>query len=122
MRFFLLLLCALVLAAPVAAAPAPAPACRFDPALISPGQTFVLSAENLPVSKPFAFTFEPYPIGTSLLTADGTFSINLTFTPVEPVETLTAYFWVRGGGKSLIKSGPQLNDYRVVAMCSAAVV
>ena len=71
-----------------------------------------LYAQGLPTTYPFAWTPTPYPVGTTLLTTDGTYSIQTSAT--------SAYFWVRGHGPSLIKAGPQLNDYHVIAICEAA--
>ena len=70
-----------------------------------------LYAQALPTTYPFAWTPTLYPVGTTIMTTDGTYSIQTSAT--------TAYFWVRGHGPSLIKAGPQLNDYHVIAICEA---
>ena len=71
-----------------------------------------LYATGLPTTYPFAVTSEPYPVGTTPWSVDGTFRVQTSIT--------TAYFWVRGHGPSLIKAGPQLNDYHVICIAEAA--
>lgn len=73
----------------------------------------MLSATGLPTDDTFAVTFELYPVGTTMTTADGTWSA--TFAVAGPT---TAYFWERGGGKSLLPVPRQLKDYKVIAYCS----
>ena len=78
--------------------------CRFE------GGT--LYAAGLSTTYPVGLTYDPYPIGIGTgipVAPDGTFSHQYGWA--------TAYFWVRGHGPSLIKPGPQLNDYHVIAMC-----
>lgn len=70
-----------------------------------------LYAEGLPTTYPYSVTSEPYPTGTTQWSADGTLAVQTWATD--------AFIWVRGHGPSLIKAGPALNDYHVIAMCSA---
>jgi hypothetical protein len=70
-----------------------------------------LYATGLPIGVEFSITSEPYPTGVHLVTQDGTWS--------GPTWATAAYFWTRGHGPSLIKAGPQLNDYSVKAVCFA---
>ncbi len=71
-----------------------------------------LYATGLPTTYPFAVTLEPYPVGTTQWSVDGTYAGPVSFT--------TAYFWVRGHGPSLIKAGAQLSDYHVICIAEAA--
>lgn len=73
----------------------------------------LVNAYNLPTDEPLTITTSLYPIGGGTIYPTGTFSLILYATP--PV---TVYIWERGGGKSLIKPGPGLNDYHVIAYCS----
>jgi hypothetical protein len=70
-----------------------------------------LYATGLPTTYPYSVTSEPYPSGTTSWSVDGTLAV-LTW-------ATDAFFWVRGHGKSLIKAGPQLNDYHLIAECHA---
>jgi hypothetical protein len=70
-----------------------------------------LYASGLPTTYPYSVTSEPYPTGTTQWSADGTLAVETWAT--------SAWFWVRGHGKSLIKAGPQLNDYHLIAECHA---
>jgi hypothetical protein len=92
---------AAALASPVSAAPRPTPSCY-----ITDG---ILYAVNLPIDEPLAFTNTLYPSGVGWRTQDGTATFPVSVSPV--------YIWQRGGGKSLLKAGPQLNDYHVIAVC-----
>lgn len=103
---------ALVLAYDAMAARRPEAACSWTPGTVAPGETARLDAWNLPDE--WTLTWEPYPRGVG--DAPPTYSQEWTIT-----EDRTAYFITRGGGKSLIKLGPQLSDYHVVAMCSVEV-
>ena len=94
----------LIVSSPVVGGQRQEPSCSLTPTL--------LSAVDLPIDISFGFTFQPYP-SVGLRTQDGTFSREGTY-----IAPLTAYFWVRGHGPSLIKAGPQLNDYHVIAICS----
>lgn len=96
------------LVVPVQAGRAPDPVCWFS------ADASTLYASGLPTNDTFSVTYSPYPAGTHLTTTDGTFS-----TATDRTAPLTAYFWERGGGKSLMKVGAQLNDYHLIATCSA---
>ena len=69
-----------------------------------------LRITGLPTRDTFTYTPDVYPVGTTLLSPDG------TWTTAWPWPA--AYVWERGGGPSLVKPGPGLNDYHVIALCS----
>ena len=97
---------------PVLAAASPNPTCTLT------GSPVVLSAINLPNDTLLGLTLYPgEPVnprpGGGFVTTDGTYTETLSMTP-----PITAYFWQRGHGPSLIKLGPQLNDYKVIAICA----
>ena len=117
-KMFTAILLSLLMATTAFAAKAPPAECSWSPNAIAAGQASVMNATGLPTNDTIAFTWEPYPIGTTLRT-DGTYSITWTFSSAG---NYTLYIWQRGGGKSLIKAGPQLNDYRVIAICSITVI
>ena len=79
------------------------------------GDTYTLSAVNLPTGVDIAVTYTPYPVGGGFQTQDGTYSFTRSDFPiaVTPPEAVTAYFWTRGKGKSLIKPGPQLGGFHI---------
>lgn len=94
------------------AAKAVAPSCSFDPSVVPEGQGSLLTAINLPVGAEIRLSFNDlYPYG-GWVEDDGTFQY-----PNAGPAPMTAYFWRRGHGKSLIKPGQQLNDYHVIAYC-----
>jgi len=102
------LVMAVVLAATLLAAKAPAPACSITPT--ADPAVWTLTAWNLPTNDELGFSPDLYPImGVSAPT--GTLTRDWWYPQV--------YVWERGGGKSLIKPGPGLNDYHVIAFCSA---
>lgn len=98
-------LLALVLAFPLMAAKAPPAECWFD--------SGYLYAINIPIGVNFGITQDVIPTGgLTLVTYDGTWS--------GPTWVTSAVFWIRkGGGGGIFKPGPQLNDYKPIAMCSA---
>lgn len=108
------LLLALCLATPVSAAKAPPTLCWFDPNPTTGATTLYVT--GLPTNDTYAITWDLHPVGTTRTTEDGTVTI-----PLVLAESRTAYVWQRGGGKSLFKAGPQLNDYHVIAYCSVEV-
>lgn len=98
---------ALVLAAiALGAAKAPETTCWF-----AAGDFY---ATGLPTTYPFALTYEPYPTGTGSWSTDGTLYLDLNAAVGTRV-----FVWVRGHGPSLVKAGPALNDYHVIALCEA---
>jgi len=100
-----------VLAALALASPASA---RTEPVCWFTADPLTLNASGLPTT-PFGVSFDPFPMTSTLTSIDGTFSM-----PVYRTPPLTAYFWQRGHGPSLLKPGPGLNDYHVIALCSEA--
>jgi hypothetical protein len=92
----------------------PAVACWTDPSEVPYGGATTLYAVNLPADGWSVTTF-PYPIGTSR--TDPSFTL--------PVPNVTAdttwYVWRRGHGKSLLRAGPQFNDYHVICIASVHV-
>ena len=102
-----------------AAPPGPAPSCWWDPATVEINEPAMLRAQNLPTNDTFSFTFQPIPVGTTRTTSDGTFE----WGPISMSEqtTLTAYFWQRGGGKSLIELPAGYKDYKAIAICALVV-
>lgn len=99
------------------AAPKPDTACWFMPNQIAAGGTWTMTAVNLPDE--YAATWGPsfgWPLDPAVSSLPGT-AIWVGIATNDAI----AYIWQRGGGRSLIKAGPRLNDYHVIAMCSLIV-
>jgi hypothetical protein len=107
-KILLSLALSLSLVTPVLAAPT-----KVTPSCTISGSPLVLRAINLP-DNPLAITSDPYPTGVGIYAVNGTLTITLAASP-----PITIYIWQRGGGPSLIKAGAQLNDYHVIAICTA---
>lgn len=101
------------------AAPRPTPSCSFTPSAIAAGEVTTLSAVDLPTDTRIGYSFRSYDPSVFWVVPEGAFSITGVW-PLPHGET-TAYIWTRGRGKSLIKAGPGLNDYHVIAMCQITV-